>query len=343
MAEELRTLFNQYFDIRCDVDSSPALLAETLRLRYQVYCVEHAYEDPDAFPNGMEEDGYDTRSLHALLIHRASTLAAGTVRLIRPDVSFPIGSLPIETLCKEPDLFDESILPRASLAEVSRFAVSKAFRRRAEDAPTPSGVGLDWRERQEIEQRRLPHLSLGLVQAMVCLSAHHGITHWVAEMEPALLRMYSKLGVHWIKLGPVVEFHGKRQPCYTHLDQMLDRNLDERPDIWDLITDGGDCIRAGKTRAFSQEMRGKDIGGAGKRQTSTGVKGVGTAKQSSLPAQSGSSSRSSRLLGGLPSREGLKDRKHGRPTRANLGLMPLLLIAKKCKQILQPARWRKLG
>jgi N-acyl amino acid synthase of PEP-CTERM/exosortase system len=76
---------------------------------------------------------------------------------------------------------------------------------------------------------------------MVCVSARDGITHWVAEMEPALLRMYAKLGVHWIKLGPTVEFHGKRQPCYTKLDDMLTRNRQERPEIWDLITDGGRC------------------------------------------------------------------------------------------------------
>jgi N-acyl amino acid synthase of PEP-CTERM/exosortase system len=240
MSNELRALFNLYFDIRSDVGSEPDLLAEALRLRYQVYCVEHAYEDPDAFPDGMERDVYDGRSLHSLLIHRSSSLVAGTVRLIRPDPSHPIGSLPIETLCKEPVLFDESVLPRATLAEVSRFAVSKGFRRRIDDAQTPTGVGAGWREHPPTEQRRLPHLSVGLVQAMVCNSFRHGITHWVAEMEPALLRMYRKLGVHWIKLGPLVEFHGKRQPCYTQLDEMLARAYRERPDIWDVITDGGE-------------------------------------------------------------------------------------------------------
>jgi N-acyl amino acid synthase of PEP-CTERM/exosortase system len=239
---DLRELFGRYFEIHCDVGSSEDLLDEALKLRYQVYCVEHAYEDPAAFPDEMERDIYDGRSLHSLLIHRATQLSAGTVRLIRPNANKPLGSLPIESLCNEPTLSDESVLPRATLAEVSRFAVSKAFRRRLEDAPTPTGVGPDWREQRNIaEQRRVPHLSLGLVQAMVCVSARDGITHWVAEMEPALLRMYAKLGVHWIKLGPTVEFHGKRQPCYTKLDDMLTRNRQERPEIWDLITNGGRC------------------------------------------------------------------------------------------------------
>lgn len=243
MNDDIRALFKRYFDIHCDIENNQHLMEEALKLRYQVYCVEHAYEDADAFPDEKEGDAYDTRSLHALLIHRETHLTAGTVRLIRPDAQQPMGSLPIELLCKEKTLFDEQVLPRSSLAEVSRFAVSKAFRRRLEDAPTPTGVGPKWREQGDLaEKRRVPHLSLGLVQAMVCLSAKNGLTHWVAEMEPALLRMYGKLGVHWIKLGPTIEFRGKRQPCYTVLDEMLVRTKQERPEIWDLITDGERCL-----------------------------------------------------------------------------------------------------
>jgi N-acyl amino acid synthase of PEP-CTERM/exosortase system len=150
-------------------------------------------------------------------------------------------SLPIDGVCADPRLRDQDLLPRQSLAEVSRFAVSKAFRRRMEDAPTPTGVGPGWHERRRSEQRRVPHLSLGLVQAMVCTSAAYGITHWVAEMEPALLRMYAKLGIHWHPLGEMIEYHGRRQPCWTRVDTMLARTYRERPEIWDLVTDGGAC------------------------------------------------------------------------------------------------------
>lgn len=242
VTDDLHSLVNSYFDIRPDVSADPKLLSEALRLRYQVYCVEHAYEDPAAFTDDMERDIYDARSIHALLIHRPSGLIAGTVRSIRPDPLKPIGSLPIDDLCKEPTLFDETVLPRATLAEISRFAISKEFRRRAEDVRTPTGVGPNWSERQQPEQRRIPHLSLGLLQAMVCSSIRNGITHWVAEMEPALIRMLARLGMHWNPLGPIIEFHGKRQPCYTVLDAMLQRMLKERPDIWQVFTDGGGCL-----------------------------------------------------------------------------------------------------
>jgi N-acyl amino acid synthase of PEP-CTERM/exosortase system len=237
--ESLRGLYQTYFDIRCDIGGYADLLYEALRLRFQVYCLEQGYEDAAAFPDGMERDSYDARSLHALLIHRTSRLVAGTVRLIRPDPAQPIGSLPIDHLCSDPQLREPGLLPRESLAEVSRFAISKSFRRRVEDAPTPTGVGPGWRERRRREQRRVPHLSLGLVQAMVCTSAQYGITHWVAEMEPALLRMYAKLGIHWHPMGDLIEFHGSRQPCWTRLDEMLLQTYRERPDVWDLVTNGG--------------------------------------------------------------------------------------------------------
>ncbi len=248
VTEDLNRLIHSFFEIHYDVSEQPELLHEALRLRYQVYCVEHAFEDPTAFTDELERDVYDDRAMHTLLVHRASGLIAGTVRVIRTDPERPVGSLPIDGLCRAAELFDESVCPRATLAEISRFAISKDFRRRVEDAPTPAGVGQNWTERKPTEQRRIPHLSLGLLQAMVCNSMSAGVTHWVAEMEPALLRMLAKLGMHWRKLGPLIEFRGKRQPCYTLVDRMLDRMLAERPEIWSVFTDGEKCVPEGANR-----------------------------------------------------------------------------------------------
>jgi N-acyl amino acid synthase of PEP-CTERM/exosortase system len=58
-------------------------------------------------------------------------------------------------------------------------------------------------------------------------------------MEPPLIRMLAKLGMHWSNMGPLIEFHGKRQPCYTVISDMLDGMLRERPDIWQVFTNGG--------------------------------------------------------------------------------------------------------
>ena len=64
--------------------STPSLLDQVYRLRYQVYCVENDYEDAGRQAEGRETDIYDDRSVHALLIHRRSDAVAGTVRVILP-------------------------------------------------------------------------------------------------------------------------------------------------------------------------------------------------------------------------------------------------------------------
>jgi N-acyl amino acid synthase of PEP-CTERM/exosortase system len=83
------------------------------------------------------------------------------------------------------------------------------------------------------------HLQLGLIRSCVEMSVREGITHWAAMMEPALLRLLTRLGIHFNPLGPLVDHHGRRQPCWVDLDVMLRRVFNERPDVWDVITDGG--------------------------------------------------------------------------------------------------------
>src|ERR1700720_2625723 len=64
--------------------NTPTLLDQVYRLRYQVYCVENAYEDRDRQLEGRGKDIYDERSVHALLVHRRSEAVAGTVRVLLP-------------------------------------------------------------------------------------------------------------------------------------------------------------------------------------------------------------------------------------------------------------------
>lgn len=49
-SESLYDAYNKYFKvIRAD---SPELLDEVFRLRYQVYCIEHKFENQHDFPDG---------------------------------------------------------------------------------------------------------------------------------------------------------------------------------------------------------------------------------------------------------------------------------------------------
>jgi N-acyl amino acid synthase of PEP-CTERM/exosortase system len=225
-AESLLDRFNrEYFCIPAD---QPELLRRAFQARYQVYCVENAFEIPQEHPDGLESDAFDDRSSHSILVSRNSGETIGTVRLILPlagqPQSFALGSIVELSGGASPT-------PIHATGEVSRFSISKRFRAGACGAP----AGLQARPVRPAE----PLLSLGLIQGLVRMSIRHGITHWCAVMEPKLLRMLSAMGIHFTPVGSLIEYHGFRRLCHCELASVLKTVKLERPAFWDVITDGG--------------------------------------------------------------------------------------------------------
>lgn len=219
---------------------TPRLRDAALRLRYQVYCVENQFEDPSHSPDGRESDDLDAHSVHSLLVHRSSGMTAGTVRLVLPLGDAPEDSFALQRVCSDPFLKNRLMFPVERMAEVSRFCVSKEFRRRQGDSFNPSGESpFALTASPEDERRMVPHITLGLIEALVRMSIENGITYWCAVMEPALLRLLTRLGIHFQKIGPMIDYHGRRQPCYIPLDALLERVQRERPDVWAVITREG--------------------------------------------------------------------------------------------------------
>ncbi len=249
-AATLIDIYHRWFEIVQATDD--ALRTEAYRLRYQVYCVENPFEDPTENPDGLETDEFDERSVHSLLIHRPSKAVAGcvrlvlprptvgTVRLVLPDGRQAAGSLPIHRVCNHPTLFDPDILPPETTAEISRFAISKAFRRRRRDGLFPDSAENVGDDKIHVPDRRLlPHMTLGLLKGVMEMSAAYGITHWCAVLEPALLRLLGRLGLHLTPVGPTVQYHGLRQPAYANIAELAVRTKRERPEVWELCTEGG--------------------------------------------------------------------------------------------------------
>jgi N-acyl amino acid synthase of PEP-CTERM/exosortase system len=231
----LLDIYNSYFE--AVAAETAAQREQAFRLRYEVYCVEHPYEDPAENPGGLETDRYDPFSVHSILIHKPSQEVVGTVRLILPQAGETGPGMPIRDVCQH-DLIvhDNPELPRAKTAEISRFSVSKQFRRRAQDEVTSVG---SFFAPEDDPRRHIPNLSLGLMQAIVAMAAQNGVTHLYAVLEPTLLRMLRPLGIHFVNLGPPVMYHGRRQPCFSALDAQLARLWAERPDVWALVTRTG--------------------------------------------------------------------------------------------------------
>ena len=233
--EALLDRLNTHFRIATSVGGDE--LREAQRIRYQVYCVENEFENSAEYPDGCERDAFDCHSVHSLLVHCASGQAVGTARLVLPVQQHLAQSFPIQALCGHPHL---KLLPLERMAEVSRFSISKQFRRRQTDT-----LG----EGQASSQSRrglAPLMSLGLIQSLVRMSAEHGITHWCATMEPALLRLLAAMSIRFEPLGPLVRHHGMRQPCYCEVEPMLRRVKFEQRALWEVLVSDGSDFHAGR-------------------------------------------------------------------------------------------------
>jgi N-acyl amino acid synthase of PEP-CTERM/exosortase system len=214
----------------------PVLLRECHRLRYQVYCTERGIADASLHPDGLETDAYDRHSLSALLIYRPERIAAGTIRLVLPSQNGVPRPLPTYDLLAAAgcDLGKLPALPRT--AEISRFAIPKAFRRRAGEGAY--GNSLDALEADPL-RRVIPHLTLGLMAAALRMASDNGIEHVCAIMEPALLRLLARFGMRFIPSGPLIDHHGWRQPCHAPIAQLCRDVAAQRPEAWDIISEGG--------------------------------------------------------------------------------------------------------
>jgi len=200
-------------DFTVEAADTPALIAETFRLRHQVYCVEHHFLPGD---DGLETDGFDSHSVHAVLRHRASGDVIGSARLVMAERDNADACFPVQAVCSM------SLHPHVAVgrtAEVSRIAISK--------------------ERLKAIQRPPSLLRMALFRGVAMLSAQHSLTHWCAVMEPVLLRLLRGNGIHFAPLGGLVDYHGERQPCHASITQLFSRLRRESPEIWSFITSEG--------------------------------------------------------------------------------------------------------
>lgn len=222
--------FERVFD--ASIARNTAQVSAGFRLRYQAYCVDNTFEDRASHPDGMERDAHG-HAVHALMTQRSTGTAIGTVRLLLPVTGGKRNLLPIQKIAPELSSDESAPFPIGRTAEISRFALDKSFHRHAPLQGVESQLATsEWR-------RLLLHLPVGLMKCCVAACVQEGMTHVAAVMEPALLRLLTRFGVHFQTFGGLVPHHGLRQPCWANLDVLLRRAYDERPDVWKVLTDNG--------------------------------------------------------------------------------------------------------
>lgn len=201
-----------------------ALQQQVYKIRYNVYCQELKFEQPNSLEE--EKDEFDDYSQHCLIHHHNSRLYAGTVRIVTP--TEPSQLLPIEKYCinsitnkqLDPRQFD-----REDVCEVSRLAVPSMFRRRQMDKFQGAGVGvINQSTYSETELRCFPFIAVSLYLAAASMALENHIKHAYVMMEPRLARSLSFVGIKFEQIGPVIEYHGKRAPYYIN-QHLLTTNL----------------------------------------------------------------------------------------------------------------------
>ena len=210
--------FSKYFELV--LAESPQLQDEVFRIRHQVYCEELGYEG--VTPDGRERDECDRHSKHLLLRTANTGVRVGCTRLILPDPDQPSFPLPFERACAatiDRRLIDPATLPRDSIAEVSRLAVVRAFRRRkGEERSKDGAAAIDYGTPQ---QPRFPYIQLGLYLGAIALAQRLGIKIIFFLTEPRLAGHFEKLGFTVQQIGGPIEHRGIRVPSMSRVDETV--------------------------------------------------------------------------------------------------------------------------
>lgn len=188
------------------------------RLRHEVYCQEIGYHPAQITNQNSETDIHDAHSIHCLIEHRRSGLAAGCLRLVLPAPLHEgkMKRLPLQDFGEETlphDVLHPAKLPYDSICEISRFAIARAFRHRAINIETLTPSTFDY-QFTATERKTFPLIVIALFLATYALVGLMKKRHVFAMMEPRLPRLLSMSGFKFTKIGETIEMHGKRNAFY---------------------------------------------------------------------------------------------------------------------------------
>jgi len=209
--------FQRYFDV------APALTDElkneVFGIRHRVYCEELGFEP--ARPDRREKDEYDAHSVHLLIRSVVDDGYIGCARLVLARPGDPYYPMPFERACGtalDRNLIDPTRVRRSAVAEVSRLAVLKSFRRRRGEASTADAVA---QMSFGTEDRpRFPYIQVGLFLGAVALAQRFEIETLFMLTEPRLATHLAKLGIRVRPVGTPVEQRGTRVPAMVHVREL---------------------------------------------------------------------------------------------------------------------------
>jgi N-acyl amino acid synthase of PEP-CTERM/exosortase system len=233
---------NHFEVLKANDDSR--LMDQCQHLRYQVYCVERGFLDPGDYPNDRESDAFDAQALHFLSRHCDNRSPAGTARIV-PCTEH---GLPMLQHCEfSPEhsgLLDTYAGNR--YAEVSRLAVSKSVRQRADD--TPYG-GLPRADRRPAADSAAhaeavpawpawPEIVAGLYKAVYQEAKRMELSGLLVAMERSLAVLLKRMHLVFEPVGPQVDYYGPVRPFVMDFALAEQRWITQSPETAAYLFDG---------------------------------------------------------------------------------------------------------
>ncbi len=212
--------FRKYFRIDAALDET--LHDDVYRIRHEVYCEDLGFEP--IREDRRETDEHDAHSVHCLLrtvdpAHRP----VGCARVVMANPADRSIPLPFERACAhalDRTIIDPAKLPRERIAEVSRLAVRKAYRRRkGEERLSASDVRDE--DFGTAEQPRFPYIPVSLYMGTIAIAARHGVDTLFVLTEPRLAAHFAKLGVRITRIGGPIEHRGTRIPSMIDVQDVI--------------------------------------------------------------------------------------------------------------------------
>lgn len=211
--------FRKYFHI--DVALDEMRRDDVYRIRHEVYCEDLKFE-PER-PDRREIDDYDAQSLHCLLTtaHDPHRLV-GCTRLVLANPADPDAPLPFERACAatlDRSIIDPAELPRDRIAEVSRLAVRRIYRRRKGEEF--NGQEIHDEDFGSTAHPRFPYIPIGLYMGAISLAAHRNIDYLFVLTEPRLASHFARLGVDIRQIGDPISHRGTRIPSVIDVQSVI--------------------------------------------------------------------------------------------------------------------------
>lgn len=226
---DLAHAFKSYFTVIPAL--SEELRQETWRIRHEVYCRDLGWEPLQA--NGLETDVYDQQAIACLMRSVSTGAAVGCARLILCDPGQPQRLLPVEQACAgrmDATVFDPAGYDRSRMAEVSRLAVTREFRRRKGEAHLP--LALDNSDFGDESRVRFPYIPVGLFLGISAMAEQLGLDKLLMLAEPRLVAHLRKLGFHIEQFGEGIDHHGLRIPAVIDQQGFAGRLHPVMHEIW---------------------------------------------------------------------------------------------------------------